>query len=108
MNFLLYVQREGDQMKNSLKKPQAYIRKGFFLSTMCTPNSIVVCMYAFPFKKCIKNAFMPEQITIGIQSVIGIHDEEVPKLVYTLCWCNPVKQRRNLMYCQIFEINSIF
>ena len=51
---------------------------------------------------------MHEQITIGIQSGIGIHDEEVPKLVYTLCWCNPVKQRINLMYWKLFKINSIF
>ncbi len=31
-----------------------------------------------------KNAYMHEQTTIGI------HEEEVPKLVYTLFWCKPV------------------
>ena len=63
----------------------------FFLPTMRTPNSIVVCscMYAFSFKwdpmrtpRC--DAYMHEQTTIGI------HKEEVPKLVYTLFCCKPV------------------
>ncbi len=31
-----------------------------------------------------KNAYMHEQTTIGI------HEEEVPKLVYTHFWCKPV------------------
>ena len=53
---------------------RAYIRKGytsvrFFLSTMRTPKYV---------------EFMHEQTTIGI------HEEEVPKLVYTLFWCRPV------------------
>ncbi len=32
-----------------------------------------------------RNVFMHEQTTIGI------HEEEVPKLVYILFWCKPVK-----------------
>ncbi len=86
---------------------QAYIKKGvhqfrFFLPAMRTPNSIVICswMYAFLLKcdpmrtpRCggvrigcdfHKNAYMHEQTTIGI------HKEEVPKLVYTLFCCKPV------------------
>ncbi len=57
----------------------------YFLPTMHTPNSILVCscMFAFLLKHRIgshfhKNAYMHEQTTIGI------HKEEVPKLVNTL------------------------
>ena len=69
---------------------------------MCIPSSIVVCscMYAFLLKldpmrtppftgvrigsHLNRNAFMHEQTTIGI------HEKEVPKLVYTLFCCKPV------------------
>ncbi len=75
----------------------------FFLPTMRTPNSIVVysCIYAFLLKwdpmrtpRCDgvhigshfhKNVYMHELTTIGI------HKEEVPKLVYTIFWCKPMK-----------------
>ena len=74
----------------------------FLLPTMRTPNSVVVCscMYALLLKwdpmrtppftgVCIgshlnRNTFVIEHTTIGI------HEEEVPKLVYNLFCCKPV------------------
>ncbi len=88
----------------------------FFLPTMRTPISIVVCscMYAFLLKwdsmhtppftgvrigsHLNRNTFMHEQTTIGI------HEEEVPKLVYTLFWCKPVKMDYGVLMC---NINSV-
>ncbi len=77
---------------------------------MRAQNCIVVCscMYAFLLKwdpmrtppftgvrigsPINRNAFMHEQTTIGI------HEEEVPKLVYAHFWCKPVKHRHKKLH----------
>ena len=83
----------------------------FVLSTMRTPNSIVVssCMYAF-LLKCdsmrtppmtvvhIGSHLIEMHLCIHQQTTIDIHEDRVPKLVYTLFWCKPVNPLISILH----------